>query len=219
MAQNYAELVKGVARLQAMLQAAARSVDQLLSVRNWFIGAFIVEYEQNGEDQAAYGEQLLERLGADLTAAGCKGLSNRNLKNCRQVALAFPALDIRQTASAVFPLALTAEIRRAPSASCRRLPMPPCALCALDALARPLPEGYTEVMMLRALVKDGRLILDEPTSLPEGTVLDLVVVDEGDNLDDEERAALHDDLAAAWESVRQGRVRPASDILNELRSR
>ena len=74
-------------------------------------------------------------------------------------------------------------------------------------------------MTLRALVKDGRLTLDEPTSLPEGTVLDLVVDDEGDNLDDEERAALHDGLAAAWESVRQGRVRPASDILNELRSR
>jgi hypothetical protein len=42
-------------------------------------------------------------------------------------------------------------------------------------------------MVLRALVKNGHLVLDEPTSLPEGTVLDLVVDDEGDNLDDEER--------------------------------
>ena len=73
--------------------------------------------------------------------------------------------------------------------------------------------------MLRALVKGGHLILDEPTSLPEGTVLDLVVDDEGDDLDDEERAALHANLAAAWESVPQGRVRPAGDILKELRSR
>jgi hypothetical protein len=79
--------------------------------------------------------------------------------------------------------------------------------------------GYTELMVLRAQVRNGHLVLDEPTSLPEGTVLDLVVDDEGDNLDDEERAALHSDLAAAWESVRQGRVRPATDILNELRSR
>jgi hypothetical protein len=78
-------------------------------------------------------------------------------------------------------------------------------------------DGYTDFMVLRALVKDGHLVLDEPTSLPEGTVL--VVDDEGDNLDDDERAALHADLAAAWESVRQGRVRPASDILSELRSR
>jgi len=74
-------------------------------------------------------------------------------------------------------------------------------------------------MVLRALVRHGHLVLDEPTSLPEGTVLDLVVDDEGDNLDDSERAALHGELSAAWESVRQGRVRPASDILNALRSR
>ncbi len=50
-------------------------------------------------------------------------------------------------------------------------------------------------------------------------MLDLVVDDEGDDLDDEERAALHANLAAAWESVPQGRVRPAGDILKELRSR
>ena len=74
-------------------------------------------------------------------------------------------------------------------------------------------------MALRAQVKDGRLLLDEPTSLPDGTVLDLVMDDEGDDLDDEERAALHAHLAAAWESVRQGRVRPAEEILDELRSR
>jgi hypothetical protein len=74
-------------------------------------------------------------------------------------------------------------------------------------------------MVLRALVKNGHLCLDEPTSLPEGTILDLVIDDEGDNLDDDEYAALHADLAAAWESVRQGNVRPATEILDELRSR
>ena len=88
-----------------------------------------------------------------------------------------------------------------------------------DVLAGLTRTGYTDRMVLRALVRDGHLVLDELTSLPEGTVLDLVVDDEGDNLDDDERSALHADLAAAWESVRQGRVRPAADILNELRSR
>jgi hypothetical protein len=71
----------------------------------------------------------------------------------------------------------------------------------------------------RALVKNGRLTLDEPTTLPEGTVLDLVVDDEGDDLDDEERAALHAHLAAAWESVRQGNTRPVAEVLTELRTR
>jgi predicted nuclease of restriction endonuclease-like (RecB) superfamily len=113
MAQSYSELVTGLAQIHAAMErAAARSVDQLLAVRNWFIGAFIVEFEQSGEDRAAYGEQLLERLGEDLAARGCKGLSSRNLKNCRQVALAFPALDIRQTLSAVFPVEALPENRQ-----------------------------------------------------------------------------------------------------------
>ena len=74
-------------------------------------------------------------------------------------------------------------------------------------------------MSLRALVKNGHLVLDEPTTLPEGMVLDLVVDDEGDDLDDEERVALHEHLAAAWDSASRGNVRPADEILNELRRR
>lgn len=74
-------------------------------------------------------------------------------------------------------------------------------------------------MTLRALVKDGRVQLDEPTALPEGTVLDLVVDDGGDNLDEPEREALHQRLHAAVESARQGKVRPAQDFLAQLRAR
>ena len=36
-------------------------------------------------------------------------------------------------------------------------------------------------MNIRAHVKNGRLLVDEPTTLPEGTVLDLVLDDEGDD--------------------------------------
>jgi hypothetical protein len=72
---------------------------------------------------------------------------------------------------------------------------------------------------LRARVEKGRLILDEPTTLPEGTVVDLVADDEGDNLTDEDRRVLHAALEHSWESARAGSVRPASEILDELRSR
>ena len=78
---------------------------------------------------------------------------------------------------------------------------------------------YTPCMPLRALVKEGRLVLDEPTALPEGTVLDLVVDDEGDNLDDQERELLHQRLHAAQESARQGHVRPAREFLDQRRPR
>lgn len=59
----------------------------------------------------------------------------------------------------------------------------------------------------------------EPTSLPEGTVRDLVIDDEGDTLDAHERAALHRRLAAAGESAARGEGRNASDLLEELRAR
>jgi hypothetical protein len=71
--------------------------------------------------------------------------------------------------------------------------------------------------MPRARVIDGRLIVDEPTTLPEGTVLDLVVDDEGDEMNEEERAELHKHIERSWKSARQGALRPAEKILGELR--
>ena len=71
---------------------------------------------------------------------------------------------------------------------------------------------------LRARVEKGRLVLDEPTTLPEGTVVQLVLDDEGDDLTDEERRALHDALSASWKSAEAGHLQPASAILDELRS-
>ena len=31
-------------------------------MRNWLIGYYIVEYEQNGKDRAEYGAKLLKKL-------------------------------------------------------------------------------------------------------------------------------------------------------------
>ena len=71
---------------------------------------------------------------------------------------------------------------------------------------------------LRAQVRHGRLVIDEPTELPEGTVLDLVAVGGGDDLDDEERAQLHavidDGLAEADDEGVD-----AADLIAEMRSR
>lgn len=74
-------------------------------------------------------------------------------------------------------------------------------------------------MSLRAVVKEGRLVVNEPTTLPEGTVLDLVVDDEGDDLDETERAALRTHLESSWEESRRGELIPAADILAELRGK
>ncbi len=82
-----------------------------------------------------------------------------------------------------------------------------------------------EVMMplpLKACVQNGRLVLDEPTDLPEGEVVYLVPVgeaDQEDDLDDEERAALHRSLERGLADSRAGRVIDAEVVMAKLRSR
>lgn len=71
----------------------------------------------------------------------------------------------------------------------------------------------------RARGVNRRLVLDEPTALPEGTVLDLVADDEGDDLSADERRALHEALSASSKSAEAGHLRPASAILDELSQR
>ena len=73
---------------------AARSVDTALVIRNWLFGWYIVEYEQNGTDRAAYGSGLLERLSVELG----KGFSVRTLRQFR--AFYHHYRQIRQTLSA-----------------------------------------------------------------------------------------------------------------------
>ena len=60
---NFEALVKHISTIQNTLQAqAAHAVNLALTSRNWLMGCYIVEFEQNGEDRAAYGEQLLKKL-------------------------------------------------------------------------------------------------------------------------------------------------------------
>jgi hypothetical protein len=45
--------IDGIARL-----TGGRTLQQILSLRNWLMGASIVEFEQAGEDRAEYGQRL-----------------------------------------------------------------------------------------------------------------------------------------------------------------
>ena len=75
------------------------------------------------------------------------------------------------------------------------------------------------VMMVKAHVREGRLVVDEPTDLPEGTEIDLLPLDPGDWLDEADRAALHEALRQSDADVAAGRLVDAEEILKELRSR
>jgi hypothetical protein len=74
-------------------------------------------------------------------------------------------------------------------------------------------------MTMKATVRDGRLVLDEPTTLPEGTEVELLALDPGDWLDDADRAALHAALARSDADVAAGRLVDAADVLKGLRAR
>src|SRR5262245_9052092 len=78
---------------------------------------------------------------------------------------------------------------------------------------------YCGAMTLKGRVKAGRLVVDEPTDLPEGTEIELLPLDPGDWLDAADRATLHDALRASDEDVKSGRLADADAILRELRSR
>jgi hypothetical protein len=77
---------------------------------------------------------------------------------------------------------------------------------------------------LKAHVHNGRLVLDEPTDLPEGDVVELVPLDEvlargGDYLDDEERARLHASIERGIADVKAGRTVDGREVIASLRAR
>lgn len=74
-------------------------------------------------------------------------------------------------------------------------------------------------MTIKARVTAGRLVVDEPTDLPEGVELELLPLDPGDWLDDADREALHEALRQSDADIVEGRLVDASEILNTLRSR
>ena len=69
--------------------AAKSAINQLLTLRNWAIGYYIVEYEQGGSDRAKYGTNLLKNLENQISE---KGLNSTLFKWCRQFYLLYPQI-------------------------------------------------------------------------------------------------------------------------------
>jgi hypothetical protein len=61
--------------------------------------------------------------------------------------------------------------------------------------------------------------VDEPIDLPDGCEVTLAVVDEGDDLDDDDRASLHDAIRAGQAEMARGEGIPAGSVLAMLRAK
>jgi len=72
---------------------------------------------------------------------------------------------------------------------------------------------------LKVRVEKGKIVGDAPAGFSEGTELELCLAEPEDEMTDEELVALEAALDAGWRSIEAGRVRPALDVIAELRSK
>ena len=91
---EYDGLIAAIGNVHQTAQhQAAQATNVALTLRNWVIGHYIVEYEQHGRDRAKYGVRLLESLAVDLRKRFGRGFGQRNLFAFRLFFLSYPILQ------------------------------------------------------------------------------------------------------------------------------
>jgi predicted nuclease of restriction endonuclease-like (RecB) superfamily len=110
LSEEYGSLIGAIAELlEASRHTAARTVNALMTATYWEIGRRIVEFEQRGKERAAYGEQLLAQLSADLTSRFGRGFGRRNLFQIRAFYLAYRSIVQTSSAQLVKEQTLSAQ--------------------------------------------------------------------------------------------------------------
>ncbi len=124
---DFESLVGSIVQIHHQAQDfATKAVNVGLTLRNWLIGHRIVEFEQNGNDRAIYGERLLDTLSKILATLGLPQVTPRELRRYRQLYQVYPQIWQSVTAksleasgfSAMLPLAhiLLSSIRESVTA-------------------------------------------------------------------------------------------------------
>ncbi len=87
---DFDSLVKHIEKVGNVLRQDAHVViNRNITTRAWLTGCYIVEYEQNGNDRAKYGDQLLQNISQRL---GGKSYSVTNLRSYRLFYILYPEL-------------------------------------------------------------------------------------------------------------------------------
>ena len=74
----------------AALSSAVKAINRMQTMRNWLIGYYIVEYEQNGKDRAEYGAKLLKKLEERVNR---KGMTTTLFKWARKFYRLYPQMS------------------------------------------------------------------------------------------------------------------------------
>lgn len=70
--------------------SAVKAINRFATIRNYIIGYYIVEYEQNGSDRAKYGDKLLKRLAERVNK---RGINETLLQSCRRFFIMYPQVQ------------------------------------------------------------------------------------------------------------------------------
>jgi predicted nuclease of restriction endonuclease-like (RecB) superfamily len=99
---EFVRLIAGIGTIHTRLQShAANAVNQALTIRNWLIGFYIVEFELHGKNRASYGESLIDQMAQNLIHI--KGLDRRSLFRFRTFYMLYPqVLDFLKSESNSF---------------------------------------------------------------------------------------------------------------------
>jgi predicted nuclease of restriction endonuclease-like (RecB) superfamily len=85
------DLVQAIQKTnQFFLEKVQQQVNSSLTLRNWMIGYYIVEYEYKGRGRAEYGQNLYMTIAKNIKANNGQSLGQRILYLCRKFYMAYP---------------------------------------------------------------------------------------------------------------------------------
>jgi predicted nuclease of restriction endonuclease-like (RecB) superfamily len=90
---DFSALIVAIRQVHEHMETqVGRAVNISLTLRNWVVGCYLREYEQNGSDRAKYGDRVLKRISKELYRSRHKCYSERYLRLCRQLYSTYPQM-------------------------------------------------------------------------------------------------------------------------------
>lgn len=108
---DFKELILSLSRINEDLrEQSIRAVNTSLTMRNWFFGFYILEFEQNGKDRAGYGQTLLANISQQMKSLAIPNSEERELRRYIQFYLTYPSVASLMDDKLQIRLTLSSEL-------------------------------------------------------------------------------------------------------------